>query len=116
MKPIVWIGNTRRRLQKFPQEAREQGGHELWQVQLGFSPSDWRPMPSIGAGVIEIRLHRPHEHRILYVATFEAAVFVIHAFPKKTNKTSQEDIKIAEANYGQIKEEIKKLKKNRKAN
>jgi phage-related protein len=56
-------------------------------------------MTSIGSGVIEIRLHRPHEHRIIYVSKFGEAVYVLHAFEKKTQKTAKKEIEVAQRAY-----------------
>lgn len=60
-------------------------------------------MTAIGIGVIEIRLHEPHEHRVLYVAKFNDAVYVLHAFSKKTQKTPEKDLIIARTAYASIK-------------
>lgn len=60
-------------------------------------------MASIGAGVIEIRIHEPHQHRVIYVAKFEEAVYVSHAFEKKTRRTSDKDLRIARAVYAELK-------------
>ena len=71
-------------------------------VQLGRDPDDWRPMQSIGVGVREIRIHKPHEHRVIYVARFEEGIYVLHAFEKKTGQTKQHDIEIARAAYAEV--------------
>ncbi len=60
-------------------------------------------MASIGTGAVEIRIHKPFEHRVIYVAKFSEAIYVIHAFEKKTQKTSQNDIEIGRAAYAEIK-------------
>jgi phage-related protein len=111
MKDVEWVGNSKERLKQFPEEAKREGGRQLRFVQGGMQPNDWRPMSTIGAGVIEIRLHEPHEHRILYAATFPEAIYVLHAFEKKTRQTRQFDIEIARKNYDYIKEYRKKIKK-----
>ena len=71
-------------------------------VQKGLDPEDWRPMNTIGFGVREIRVHKPHEHRVIYVAHFADAIFVLHAFEKKTESTTIHDIEIARKAYGEI--------------
>jgi phage-related protein len=116
VRQIIWIGTTRRRMREFPAEAKEQGGHELWQVQLGLMPTDWRAMPDVGKGVIEIRLHRPHEHRILYVSAHDEAVFVIHAFEKETQQTAKLDIRLARKNHAQIDKELQKIRQEQATN
>ncbi len=102
MKPINFIGSSLDDLRNFPEEARKTAGFELYAVQRGLEPRDWKPMPSIGRGVKEIRIHVLGEWRIIYVAKFEDAVHVLHSFQKKTQKTSQHDIEIARKRYRQI--------------
>jgi phage-related protein len=94
-KSLVWLGSSRADVRGFPEDARGKVGHELFQVQQGLSPSDWKPMSSVGAGVVEIRIHAGKEFRILYVARFEEAVYVLHAFEKRTRQTSQVDLALA---------------------
>jgi phage-related protein len=100
-KPIVWVGSSRTDLVSFPDEARREAGHDLWLVQQGASPRDWRPMPDVGAGVVEIRIHACTEHRVFYVAKFEEAVYVLHAFDKTTRATSKRDLNTGRARYAQ---------------
>jgi phage-related protein len=99
MKSIVWLGDSRKRIGEFPDKARSRAGFELWAVQQGVEPSDWKPMPSIGAGVREIRVHAGGEFRVIYVARFDEAVYVLHAFEKKTPRTSRTDIALGGNRY-----------------
>jgi phage-related protein len=99
IKPLRWLGDSKRRIREFPQEARQRAGFELWEVQQGHEPSDWKPMPTVGQGVNEIRVHAKGEYRVLYVAKFEEAVYVLHAFPKKTQRTSKQDVEVASDRY-----------------
>lgn len=105
LKPVRWLGATRRTVRDFPEEARKQAGTELRAVQTGDVPTDCRPMPDVGSGVIEIRIHRPHEHRVIYVARFQEAVYVLHAFAKKTQRTSQRDISLTRKYYAEMQRE-----------
>ncbi len=102
MKPLNFIGTSLDDLRNFPDEARRAAGFELYAVQCGLEPSDWRPMPAIGLGVKEIRLHVLGEWRIIFVAKFGDAVFVLHSFQKKGRKTSQKDVDLARNRYKQI--------------
>ena len=68
-------------------------------VQQGLQPSDWKPMPIVGSGAIEIRVHTESEFRVFYVAKFEEAVYVLHVFGKKTRKTSLLDIELGKKRY-----------------
>jgi phage-related protein len=80
-----------------------QAGYQLARVQRGEEPSDWKPMPSVGSGVIEIRVHEPDEYRVVYVSNFADAIYVLHAFGKKTQKTPDRDLDIARKAYAQVK-------------
>jgi phage-related protein len=92
MKRLNFVGNSRADLDQFPADARRAAGFQLYRVQLGFDPHDWKPMPSVGAGVYEIRLHEDGEFRVFYVAKYAQAIYVLHAFQKKTQQTRKADI------------------------
>jgi phage-related protein len=80
-------------LRAFPLNARRQVGFQLDRVQDGLQPDDWKPMPSVGVGVQEIRVRdETGAYRVIYVAKFSDAVYVLHAFQKKTQKTSRGDL------------------------
>ncbi len=91
----------------FPVEARREVGYQLGFVQLGFDPLDWKPMSSIGQGVKEIRIHVAGEFRVFYVTKFEEAIYVLHAFQKKTKKTPKRDIDIAKTRFRKLERERK---------
>jgi phage-related protein len=76
MKALKFVGGSLDDLTDFPLEARCTSGFELWQVQRGLSPSDFKPMPAVGVGAFEIRVHVLGEWRVIYVAKFEDAVYV----------------------------------------
>ena len=102
MKPLKFIGSSLDDLRDFPAEARRQAGFELYAVQRGLEPTDWKPMPDIGRGVREIRIHVLGEWRIIYAVQFADAIYVLHGFQKKTQKTRREDIELARRRYRQI--------------
>ena len=105
-KPVVFLGNSRERLRDFPEGARRDAGFELARVQEGNDPIDWKPMPTIGKGVREIRVSdRPGEFRVIYVANIGATIYVLHALHKKTQKTSQRDVALAAARFREIAKE-----------
>jgi phage-related protein len=85
-KALVWLGSSRYDLRHFPRNARQRAGYDLYLIQSGLQPSDWKSMPSIGAGVQEIRIHTELEHRVLYVAKFEEAIHVLHALKRRAEK------------------------------
>jgi phage-related protein len=95
IKPLFWAGAALAELRGLPAEARRQAGYELHRVQQGLEPSDWRPMPSVGAAVIEIRVHTDIEIRVFYVAKYREGVYVLHAFEKRSHQTSQHDIDLS---------------------
>src|SRR3970282_2909004 len=91
-KTSVWIASSRDDVRRFPWEARRKAGLELRAVQRGQEPTDFKPVPSVGPGVYEIRIHAPDAFRVFYVAKFEEAIYVLHAFHKKTQKTAKRDL------------------------
>ena len=93
-KELHWVGSSLDDLRDFPDDARREAGHQLHLVQLGLDPGDWRSMTSVGAGVYEIRIHTTVEHRVFYVVKFADAVYVLHAFAKKTRRTAKSDIQL----------------------
>lgn len=104
MKLLKFVGSSLSDLREFPAEARRAAGFELWQVQCGLMPSDFKPLLGVGPGAYEIRVHVKGEWRVIYVAKFANNIYVLHAFQKKTRKTSREDMELAERRYRQIKE------------
>lgn len=102
MKSLRFVGSSIDDLKDFPAEARRAAGFELHSVQCGLMPSDFKPMLNIGSGAYEIRIKLMGEWRVIYVAKFDDAVYVLHAFQKKTQKTRQEDIELAAKRYKQI--------------
>lgn len=99
MKALKFVGSGLDDLADFPLEARRAAGFELWQVQRGLNPSDFKAMPAVGVGAYEIRVRVLGEWRVIYVAKFDDAVYVLHAFRKKTQKTRKEDIELAARRY-----------------
>lgn len=102
MKPLVWVATTLDDLRDFPLDARKEAGYQLFKVQAGDEPTDWKPMPAVGPGVREIRVHAGGEYRVLYAAKFEEAVYVLHAFGKKTRKTPKHDIDLAAERFWRL--------------
>ena len=96
-KPIEFCGHTLKTIKGFPVQVRHEVFHELDKFQRGLNPSDWRPMPTVGKGAREIRIHECGQYRVIYLATYGKTVYVLHAFRKKTQKTRQSDIKFARA-------------------
>jgi phage-related protein len=96
MKPLVFLGSSQDDLRAMPPAVRHELGLELMRVQFGGEPSDFKPMTIVGAGAQEIRCQDDSDaFRAIYVAKFADAVYVLHAFQKKTRKTAQKDIALA---------------------
>jgi phage-related protein len=90
-------------LRDFPADARQDADYQLDKVQRGLQPDDFRPMPTIGKGVEEIRIRDDSGiYRVIYTARRADAVFVLHAFQKKTQRTSQRDIAIAKTRFSEM--------------
>jgi len=104
MKSLEFLGSSQKDLREMPAEVRHALGLELMTVQYGGEPSDFKPMPDVGAGVYEIR-YRDRSNgafRVMYVAKFADTVYVLHAFQKKTQKTAKYDIDLAAKRYRMI--------------
>jgi phage-related protein len=102
LKPVRFLGGSLDSIRAFPKEAKQAAGDQLLLVQTGNMPEDWKVMPDIGSGVFEIRLHKPNEYRVLYVAKFLEAVYVLDAFEKKTRKTPQKELEKARKAYAEV--------------
>ena len=98
-KDVVFIGSSLADLRAFPETARREAGYQLDRVQLGLDPMDWKPVNTVGVGVREIRVHAEGAFRVLYVAKFEDAVYVLHAFEKKSRTTPRKAIDLARRRY-----------------
>jgi len=106
-KPIQFRGSAREDLRAFPATARRESGYQLDRVQHGRDPADWKSMNAIGAGVREIRLRdATGAFRVLYVAKFADAVYVLHCFQKKSQKTSKADVDLAAKRYRDLTREL----------
>jgi len=99
-KEIRWLGSSYDDLLAFPKARRKEAGFQLGKVLAGLEPADWKPFDEVGAGTREIRIADAKGiFRVMYVAKFEEAVYVLHYFQKKTQATSKQDKDIASARY-----------------
>ena len=104
LKPLYFVGSALADLRAFPRAPRREAGYQLDRVQFGLKPSDWKPLTTVGSGVREIRIHHEGQFRVIYVTKFDNAVYVLHAFQKKTQKTRQQDVEIARQRFKAMKE------------
>ena len=96
MKAVIWLGSSKADLKAFPATVVDDMGHQLFLVQCGFEPDDWKPMTAVGNGVKEIRVKDiAGIFRTVYLASRPEAIYVLHCFQKKTRKTAQHDIDLA---------------------
>lgn len=106
VKPVEFLGSSLDDLRAFPLLTRREAGHQIDQVQNGQEPDDWKPMSVVGHGVKEIRIRDPAgAFRVIYVAKFAEAVYVLHCFQKKTEKTSRFDVDLASKRYRHLLQE-----------
>ncbi|RQZ17281.1 hypothetical protein DIE15_12495 [Burkholderia sp. Bp9031] len=99
-KPVVFAGGALDALRGFPLPARREAGHQIDQVQRGLAPDDWKPMRTVGPGVREIRLRDASgAFRIIYVATFADAIYVLHCLRKQSARPRKADIELAARRY-----------------
>lgn len=95
---VPLVGSSKEDLRELPEDARETAGHQVFKVQQGKEPDDWKPMPTVGPGVNEIRVwEEGGTFRVLYVAEFEEAVYVLHVFEKRSQKTPKGDLQLAKS-------------------
>jgi phage-related protein len=102
-KPIHWQGSALHDIKNddiFTLDARKEAGHQLHQVQQGLDPDDWKPFDTVGPGTKEIRINlNDGWFRVMYVAKFPEAVYVLHCFKKKSNATSKHDKEVTASRY-----------------
>lgn len=107
-KPVEFRGSALDDLRSFPVAARREAGHQLDRVQRGGEADDWKPLAGLGAGCREIRIRDASgAFRVIYVAKFADAVYVLHCFQKKTQKTSKTDADLAQRRYLELMKELK---------
>jgi phage-related protein len=103
MKSVEFLGSALIDLRTFPPSARREAGHQLDLVQNGRDPDDWKPMATVGRGVREIRIRdSAGVFRVIYIASFADAVYVLHCFQKTTQKTARPDMEIAAKRFREL--------------
>jgi phage-related protein len=106
-RPVEFRGSALGDLRDFPSAARREAGHQIDLVQQGFDPDDWKPMSTVGPGVREIRIREEDgAFRVIYVARFADAVYVLHCFQKKTRKTRRADLDLAARRFRDLVKEL----------
>ncbi|ROP60276.1 phage-related protein [Enterobacter sp. BIGb0383] len=99
-KPIIWMGSSYEDLLAFPEGPRRQAGYQLHRIQAGLGAEDWKPMTEIGPGTVEIRLRdEVGSWRVFYLARLDEAIYILHCFNKKSQRTSGRDKAIGKSRY-----------------
>ena len=106
-RPLFWMGSAYRDLCAFPAAARREAGYNLGLVQNGLKPHDVKPLEQVGPGACELRIGTDggggnQQHRVLYLARFPEAVYVLSAFPKKSQKTPHHEVALARRRYAEV--------------
>jgi phage-related protein len=108
MKSVVFLGDSLDVIRSLPAGARREVGFQIERLQRGLNPDDWKPLKTIGPAVREIRVRAASgAFRVIYVAVFADALFILHAFQKKTATTSKRDISLAKTRYRDLRQRVR---------
>ena len=106
MKPVTFLGDSLDAIRVFPLTARREVGFQLDRVQRGLLPENWKPLKTVGPGVKEIKVRdEAGAFRVLYVASFPEALYVLHAFQKKTQRMAKGDLEVARMRFRSLRSE-----------
>lgn len=112
---VVWEGDSREILQAFPEATRQNFGFELWRLQQGEKPSDYRPLPSIGTGVFELRDQDKRAwYRVIYLSRMDDVIYVLHCFEKKSREMSKREFETAKQRLKAVKARLAEEKRHEK--
>lgn len=110
---IAWEGDSREVLQSFPGEVRQNLGFQLWQLQQGERPADYRPLPSIGSGVFELRDQDERAwYRVVYLSRINDVIYVLHCFEKKSREMPRRDFETAKRRFKAVKARLAEERKH----
>jgi phage-related protein len=103
MKPVHFVGTSREDLRRLPDSVQETAGFQLFKLQQGKEPDDWKPMPVVGLGVQELRVRDERgAFRVFYVAKFDEAVYVLHVFQKRSQRTGRRVLEVGKIRYNDL--------------
>ena len=112
---VAWEGDSKAVLQSFPEGVRQNFGFELWQLQQGERPINYRPLPSIGTGVFELRDQDERSwYRVIYLSRIHNVIYVLHCFEKKSRQMPRRDFEKAKQRLKAVKAREAKEKKHEK--
>jgi len=108
LRPVVWMGDSRRNIQTFPERAQKLIGDELRLIQFGGMPKDAKPFTGVGSGVFEIAIRYDTDaYRTVVAVQLGRNIYVLHAFQKKAKKgmkTPQQDVDLIKQRYAKARE------------
>jgi phage-related protein len=103
LRPLVWMGNSRKNIREFPSEVQKAVGYALQLVQAGETPLDAKPFKGVGSAVYEIvKRYDTDTYRAVYAVKIGEKIYVLHAFQKKSKKgikTPQTDVDLIKQRY-----------------
>jgi phage-related protein len=112
---IVWEGDSRGVLKSFPEEVVQNFGFELWQLQQGQRPRDYRPLPTVGSGVFELRDQDARGwYRVIYLSRIDDVIYVLHCFEKKSREMPAKDFQKSRQRLSAVKARLSQEKKREK--
>jgi phage-related protein len=119
-KPVRWIGESKRDLSAFPTEVRLRVGGALWDAQVGLKSPVAKPLKGFGgAGVLEVVVDFDGDaFRTVYTVRFAEAVYVLHAFQKKSRRgiaTPKSELRLVEARLARAKEDYDQWLRDRQS-
>ena len=110
---IVWEGDSREVLKAFPEGVTQNLGFQLWQLQRGERPKDYRPLPSIGTGVFELRDQDERAwYRVVYLSRIDDVLYVLHCFEKKSREMPRRDFERAKQRLKAVRARLAEEKKS----
>jgi phage-related protein len=103
LRPLVWMGDSRKNIRSFPNEVQASVGYALQFVQAGETPADAKPFKGVAGGVYEIsKRYDTDTYRAVYAVKIGEKIYVLHAFQKKSKqgiKTPQSDVDLIKQRY-----------------
>jgi phage-related protein len=102
---LYWVGAAKKELQKCPEVIKKRIGYQLLRLQNGAQPDDFKPMPSVGKGVYEIRVADEQGNntgRCFYVAKVHGGIYVLHAFVKKSQRTPKLNLEMGKERFREL--------------
>ena len=101
-KDVKWLGDSLEVLKSYPKKVRQKLGWNIDMVQLGKMPIDAKSMSTVGKSVWELRAMHRGQFRLFYLVKKADAIYVLHVFKKKTQKTSAKDLRLAKQRLNEI--------------